>query len=321
MVPPSPHKVCKVRPNKDLGPDLQFDALETGSHPVLWESDVCQVLGDGTDAEAAVSKGVYAFLAGCGQIFQRGCEMFEDSLLGVSPEERRSAGRTRWFALASVGLQCFVLTMFIVVPLIWPETLPLVSVAPKMTSLELKKPEVKVQPKPVPVMTTNATAMTAPAAAPMVEHTGGGMISHAPSTVEASTAPSLYHGGGMSTTPSIGLGPGVGPGIAPTVVAATPKRTEPLPVSTGVMKGLLLAPITPVYPRIAIASHVEGTVVVTATIDKHGRIVGLQVLSGPLMLQSAAAEAVKEARYKPYLLNGEPTDVTTTISVNFRIGS
>jgi protein TonB len=87
------------------------------------------------------------------------------------------------------------------------------------------------------------------------------------------------------------------------------------------MKGLLLAPITPVYPRIAIASHVEGTVVVTATIDKHGRIVGLQVLSGPLMLQSAAAEAVKEARYKPYLLNGEPTDVTTTISVNFRIGS
>ncbi len=68
-------------------------------------------------------------------------------------------------------------------------------------------------------------------------------------------------------------------------------------------------------------ARVEGTVVVTATIGKDGRIVGLQVVSGPEMLRRAAANAVKEARYRPYLLNGEPTDVVTTIAVNFRMGS
>ncbi len=68
-------------------------------------------------------------------------------------------------------------------------------------------------------------------------------------------------------------------------------------------------------------SRVEGTVVVTATIDKQGRITGLQVLSGPEMLRTAAVDAIKDARYRPYLLNGEPTAIITTISVNFRLGS
>jgi len=70
-----------------------------------------------------------------------------------------------------------------------------------------------------------------------------------------------------------------------------------------------------------VMSRVEGTVVVTATIDKHGRITGLQVLSGPEMLRTAAVDAIKDARYRPYLLNGEPTDIITTISVNFRLSS
>jgi periplasmic protein TonB len=86
------------------------------------------------------------------------------------------------------------------------------------------------------------------------------------------------------------------------------------------MAGRLLAPITPVYPPIARAAHVQGTVVVTATIDKQGRIVGAQVLSGPDMLRNAAIDAIRVARYKPYLLNDEPTDVITTISVNFTMG-
>jgi protein TonB len=66
---------------------------------------------------------------------------------------------------------------------------------------------------------------------------------------------------------------------------------------------------------------VQGTVVVTAMIDKEGRIVGVRVLSGPAMLQGAAVDAVREARYRPYLLNGEATEVETTVSVNFRLGS
>ena len=58
---------------------------------------------------------------------------------------------------------------------------------------------------------------------------------------------------------------------------------------------------------------------VTAIIDKNGRIVGLKVVSGPPMLQQAAADAVRDARYRPYLLNGQPTEVVTTFSVNFRM--
>ena len=114
------------------------------------------------------------------------------------------------------------------------------------------------------------------------------------------------------------LGAGSGPAV--TVIPARLGRPSKLPVSSGVMAGRLLSAIRPVYPRIAIATRTEGTVIVTATIDTQGRIVGLQVLSGPQMLRTAAVDAVKEARYKPFLLNGEPTEVVTTITVNFRMG-
>lgn len=81
-----------------------------------------------------------------------------------------------------------------------------------------------------------------------------------------------------------------------------------------------MTPIRPVYPAIARAAHVEGAVVVEAVISRMGTIESLHVVSGPPMLQNAALEAIREARYQPYRLNGEPTEVQTTITVNFRIG-
>jgi protein TonB len=83
---------------------------------------------------------------------------------------------------------------------------------------------------------------------------------------------------------------------------------------------MLMAPIRPVYPMIAKAAHVEGAVVVEAVISREGRIESLRVVSGPPMLQSAAMDAIREARYQPFRLNGEPTEVQTTITVNFRMG-
>ncbi len=79
-------------------------------------------------------------------------------------------------------------------------------------------------------------------------------------------------------------------------------------------------PIRPVYPAIARAAGVQGTVVVTALISRAGMIESLRVVSGPPMLQNAAVEAIRAARYQPYRLNGEPTEVETTITVNFRMG-
>jgi protein TonB len=84
---------------------------------------------------------------------------------------------------------------------------------------------------------------------------------------------------------------------------------------------MLLAPIRPVYPAIAKAAHVEGTVIVEATISATGAIESLHVLSGPEMLRGAALEAIRTARYRPYQLNGQPTAVQTTITVNFKIGA
>jgi len=109
-------------------------------------------------------------------------------------------------------------------------------------------------------------------------------------------------------------GPGTGISVAPA------HSTAPLKISGGVSAGMLLTPIRPVYPAIARAAGIQGTVVVEAVISRTGAIESLHVLSGPAMLRQAAIDAIQAARYQPYRLNGEPTDVQTTITVNFRLG-
>ena len=101
------------------------------------------------------------------------------------------------------------------------------------------------------------------------------------------------------------------------VQAAAPKKIN---ISGGVAVGMLLQKITPVYPPIAKAARVQGTVVLQATISKTGRLKNLQVVSGPAMLQQAALDAVRQWRYKPYLLNNEPVEVETTVNVIFTLG-
>jgi protein TonB len=102
------------------------------------------------------------------------------------------------------------------------------------------------------------------------------------------------------------------------VKPATPKG--PGHVSSGVAAGQLLVPIKPAYPSIAKAARIQGTVVVQAVISKTGTIEQLHVISGPPMLQGAATEAIQRARYRPFMLNGEPVAVETTINVVFTLG-
>ena len=128
-------------------------------------------------------------------------------------------------------------------------------------------------------------------------------------------------GSGMLMADALPDGISIGGGKGPIVsVVAARAPVAPLHVSTGVLQGMLLAPIRPVYPAIAKAAHVEGSVVVEAVISRKGTIESLHVVSGPLMLQNAALDAIREARYQPYRLNGEAIDVQTTITVNFRMG-
>jgi protein TonB len=88
-----------------------------------------------------------------------------------------------------------------------------------------------------------------------------------------------------------------------------------------VIAGLLVEPIRPVYPQIAKVTRTEGDVVVQAVISRTGHIESAHVLSGSMMLQQAALDAVRAARYRPYLLNGEATEVETTITIHFHINS
>jgi protein TonB len=90
-------------------------------------------------------------------------------------------------------------------------------------------------------------------------------------------------------------------------------------VSQGVSRGLLIKQAQPSYPANAMHMHVEGPVQLLATISKNGDISAVKILSGDASLARAAAEAVKQWKYKPYLLNGEPVEIQTQVTVNFKL--
>jgi TonB family protein len=92
-------------------------------------------------------------------------------------------------------------------------------------------------------------------------------------------------------------------------------------VSGGVMAGQIISKVNPIYPPIARASGVAGIVVLHAVISETGTIQQLNAISGPPMLVAAAMDAVKQWTYQPYLLNGNPVAVETTITVNFSLGN
>lgn len=251
--------------------------------------------------------------------------MFEQSDLYAAGRNKR----TKFVALSAAALQIGLVAGYILTPLIWPATMPTTWATAKMKTVSLAKARPKpilVKPQLVP-KNLEAKAFSAPSThttVATVQSPRGGMVTHPTPTSLGDSEPRISLGGGMGTTFSFAAGPGTGFGTAtgPNVTAAhapPTHETGPVRVSTGVSNGLLLAPIRPIYPMIAKASHTQGTVIVTATIDRSGKIVGLQILSGPDMLRNAAADAIREARYRPYLLNGQPTEVITLISVTFTI--
>ncbi len=103
----------------------------------------------------------------------------------------------------------------------------------------------------------------------------------------------------------------------------TTPRSASLPakrwrVSGGVEQGLLIQEVKPVYPPLARQAGVQGEVILQAVIGKDGRIQNLRVVSGNPLLVKAAWDSVIQWRYRPYLLDGEPVEVETQITVNFK---
>jgi periplasmic protein TonB len=94
---------------------------------------------------------------------------------------------------------------------------------------------------------------------------------------------------------------------------------EVLNISQGVTQGLLMRRVQPVYPPQALAMRIQGSVQLKATISKDGSIRDLTLISGQGALSRAAMEAVRQWKYKPYYLDGQPVEIQTQITINFKL--
>jgi protein TonB len=223
----------------------------------------------------------------------------------------------RWTALVSITIQAGLAALLIALPLLHPERLLFRVDAPKILTPNLKMP--KVKPVTVERVLAGAISATTALALPATLTVTPGTIPHGISKDEGPPAQAFT---GMGNSGGIAdlLASNIGSSTKVTI-ATVRSSGLPLRVSNGVSAGMLMAPIRPIYPAIARAAKVDGTVIVEAVISKSGLIESLHVVSGPEMLRVSAMDAIRAARYQPYRLNGEPTEVLTTITVNFRIGS
>jgi protein TonB len=96
-------------------------------------------------------------------------------------------------------------------------------------------------------------------------------------------------------------------------------QQESLRISQGITQGLLMKRVSPVYPPMALQMRKEGSVELLASISKTGSITKVKVLSGDATLAKAAVDAVRQWKYRPYLLNGEPVDIETQVTIIFRL--
>lgn len=244
--------------------------------------------------------------------------LFEDSLLEISGEQRR---RRVWAGVFSGVLESLLVATVILVPLWYTGMLP---TAALVTILTVPPPPPPAPPPP--------PSSAAPKAAKMTGNVANGRLlapSKIPSRIlmvkEAEAPPSGGVIGGV-----VGGIPGGQPGGVPGGIFSSSPRpvvvrapSSPTPqrvlVSQGVTEGMIISKIEPVYPEIAKAARVEGVVVLKAIINKEGVIQNLEAVSGPAMLIPAAIDAVRQWRYRPYLLNGQPVEVETTVTVTFQI--
>jgi protein TonB len=92
-----------------------------------------------------------------------------------------------------------------------------------------------------------------------------------------------------------------------------------LRVSSGTAEGLKIHDVSPEYPRKAKENHIQGDVILQGTIDSKGKVINLTVVQGDPILAEASIKAVRQWRYRPYVLKGEPVEVETKIKIQFRM--
>jgi protein TonB len=239
--------------------------------------------------------------------------MFEDSLI-----ESGNKLKTKRLATSIVSFfgQFLLLGILILIPLIYTEALPKTQL---MTFLVAPPPPPPPPPPPAAVMKVvkiQSDLVNGQLRQPT-------RIPQKVQIIKEEEAPPAMAGGVMGGVPGGVPGGSMGGVIGGMInsTAAIPKVATPqrVRVSQGVSAGNLIKRVQPNYPPLARQARIQGQVVLQAEISKEGTIQNLQLISGHPMLAPAAIEAVKQWRYKPYLLNGEPVAVDTQVVVNFTL--
>jgi protein TonB len=241
--------------------------------------------------------------------------MFEEMVVS-SPKGKKT--NKPWTVVISMVVQVLFLLILILIPLIYTEALP----RTLMSSILLAPPPppppppppaaVQVIRKPV-VHLMDAGKLVAPKVIPKElkvikeeaePDMGAGMIGGVP--------------GGVAGGSSGGVLGGVigGAGNAPPPPKVTPKRVT---VGGNVQAARLVNRVQPIYPPLARQTRISGTVKLHAIIGKNGAVEQLQVVSGHPLLVQSALDAVRQWRYQPTLLNGDPVEVDTEIDVIFSL--
>jgi periplasmic protein TonB len=248
--------------------------------------------------------------------------MFADSVLEFGQQKKRQSFAT----VTSFILNCLAIGVLLIMPLAFPESLPkgqlltfLVAPPPPPPPPPPAAEQVQRVVRQIQTDLLNTGQLRTPSKIPqkiqMIREeeapppmpATGGVVGGVPGGIPGGQLGGVI-GGIVSATNA----------AVPRFIPVTPQRVR---ISQGVTRGLLVQKIEPQYPPLARAARVQGEVVLSAVIDTNGQITNLQLVSGHPMLVPAAIAAVKQWRYKPYLLNGQPVEVETTITVIFSLSS
>jgi protein TonB len=243
--------------------------------------------------------------------------MFDQTFVNTQAQTRRP------FTLAvSVVLQTALVATMLIMPLVHVQKLDL----PGRIQLTFPVDMVSIREKPKPVQQT-AVAPTHTVSAPrrfverfiIVPTVVPSRIDMTPDAPEMPISGTAVLSTGPSVLPGLGDIHAAPPPVPRETASSKPQTPAQIHVGGAVQAGNLIVAPKPVYPRIAVAARMQGTVHIQAIIERDGTIGNLRVLSGPPLLVNAALDAVKQWRYRPTLLNGEPVEVVTEIDVNFAL--
>lgn len=246
--------------------------------------------------------------------------MFEQTFVDTGESTRKP-----WTVAVSFVVQCLLIGIMILVPLIYTDALPKQQLMgfllapppppppppPPAAMPVVSKPIVReiedgrlIAPKTIP----KTIAMIKEEELPPPSAAVGGVVGGVPGGVPGGTAGGVI-GGIISSTPIAAPPP-------PPPKVETPKRIR---VGGQVQQARLVSQPKPVYPPLAKQARIQGTVRLEAVISKTGTIEELRVVSGHPLLVQSALDAVRQWRYQPTFLNNEPVEVATTIDVNFTL--